>query len=33
MRAFWREWQASVLEAGHAAHDEGRRPEPAEVTS
>jgi p-cumate 2,3-dioxygenase alpha subunit len=25
MRAFWREWQANMLELGHAAHDEGAR--------
>ena len=28
MRAFWREWQANVLGAGHAVHDEGRKPAP-----
>jgi p-cumate 2,3-dioxygenase alpha subunit len=28
MRAFWREWQAHVLGAGHAVHDEGRKPAP-----
>jgi p-cumate 2,3-dioxygenase subunit alpha len=28
MRAFWREWQANVLGAGHATHDEGRKPAP-----
>lgn len=25
MRAFWREWHANMLGAGHAIHDEGRR--------
>jgi p-cumate 2,3-dioxygenase alpha subunit len=28
MRAFWREWQANLLGAGHAVHDEGRRAAP-----
>jgi p-cumate 2,3-dioxygenase alpha subunit len=28
MRAFWREWQANMLGAGHAVHDEGRRAAP-----
>src|SRR4051794_10284487 len=28
MRAFWREWQANVLGAGHGAHEEGRKPAP-----
>jgi p-cumate 2,3-dioxygenase alpha subunit len=33
MRAFWREWQANMLELGHAAHDEGPKPAPAGVAS
>ena len=28
MRAFWREWQSHMLGAGHAVHDEGRKPAP-----
>src|SRR5918997_1588773 len=28
MRAFWREWQSNMLGAGHAVHDEGRKPAP-----
>jgi p-cumate 2,3-dioxygenase alpha subunit len=28
MRAFWREWHSQVLGAGHAIHEEGRKPAP-----